>query len=262
MDAPEDQTERIVNAIRAVLGDSVLGAYLHGSAVLGGLRPASDIDILAITTRSTTLDEKRALLALLMPISGRGDLTGRSRPVELTIVVQSDVRPWRYAPRLDLQYGEWWRREFERGEVTPWVSPNPDLALLLDMALRANHPLFGPPPGTLLDPVPSADIRRALFEVIPGLLEDLDGDEANVVLTFARIWTTLATGVIRSKDAAADWVMPRLPAEQRAVLEHARAIYVGEARDEWGDLLPRVRPHLDLVLVEIESLRSHAMPKP
>ena len=76
-----------------------------------------------------------------------------------------------------------------------------------------------------------------MLDGIPALLGFLDGDEANVVLTFARIWTTLATGVIRSKDAAADWALRRLPPEHRAVLEHARAIYLGDAPEEWGDLL-------------------------
>lgn len=253
-----DQTERIVSVVRETLGDSVVGVYLHGSSVFGGLHPTSDIDVLVVTQRPTTLDEKRALISNLLPISGRGDPTGGSRSVELTIVVQSDVRPWRYPPRLDLQYGDWWRGEFERGELTPWVSPNPDVALLLEMVLQANHPLFGPIPAEVLDSVPRDDVRRALLDVIPALLGDLDGDERNVVLTFARIWTTLATGVIRSKDAAADWALPRLPPEHRPVLERARAMYLGDAAEEWGDLLPRVRPHVDHVLGEIRSLRPQS----
>jgi streptomycin 3"-adenylyltransferase len=250
-----DQTGRIVAVVREALGDRVIGAYLHGSSVFGGLHPTSDVDVLVVTQGPTTLEEKHVLIAHLLPISGRGDPTGRSRSVELTIVVQADVRPWRYPPPLDFEYGDWWRKEFERGEL-PWVSPNPDLALLLEMVLQANHPLFGPPPAEVLDPIPPADFRRAMFDSIPALVGFLDGDEANVVLTFARIWTTLATGVIRSKDAAADWALPRLPLEHRAVLEHARAIYLGDAVEEWGDLLPRVRLYTNHVLGEIRRLRE------
>ena len=253
-----DQTERIVSVVREVLGDVAVGAYLYGSSVLGGLRHGSDIDVLVVALRPTTLDEKRALVTRLMPISGRGDPTGTSHPVELTIVVGSEVRPWRYPPSLDLLYGDWWRAEFARGELTPWVSPNPDLALLLEMVLQANHPLFGPPPADLLDPVPPADFRRALLDVIPALLDEIDGDEANVVLTFARIWTTLETGVIRSKDGAADWALPRLPPEHRPVLEHAKAIYLGDAPEEWAGLAPRIRPHVDHVLGEIRKLPAWA----
>jgi streptomycin 3"-adenylyltransferase len=95
--------------VREVLGQDAVGAYLHGSAVLGGLRPHSDIDVLVVSRRGTTSDEKRALIDRLLPISGRGDPSGRARPIELTIVVESEVRPWRYPPRLDFMYGDWLR---------------------------------------------------------------------------------------------------------------------------------------------------------
>ena len=61
-------------------------------------------------------------------------------------------------------------------------------------------------------------------------------------------------GVIRSKDAAADWVLERLPEEHRPVLARARANYLGEEAERWDDLLPRVRPHVDCVMHEIERL--------
>lgn len=249
-----EQMDQIVTVVRDVLGRDALGAYLHGSAVLGGMRPQSDIDVLVVSTRPTTTHEKRALIERLLPISGRGDPSGRSRSIELTIVVESDVRPWRYPPPLDFQYGDWFRGEFDRGNLTPWTTPNPDLALLITIVLQGNRPLFGPPPAQVLDPVPHGDVLRAIVDGIPGLLADLEGDTGNVVLTFARIWTTLATGVIRSKDAAADWSLPRLPAEHRAVLARARAIYLGEEEERWDDLLPRVRPHVEHVIGEIGRL--------
>ena len=83
------------------------------------------------------------------------------------------------------------------------------------MVLLGNRPVFGPPPSEVLDPVPRDDLVRAVVHGIPGLLDDLEPDTANVLLTLARIWTTVATGEIRAKDAAADWVLGRLPEEHR-----------------------------------------------
>lgn len=249
-----DQIDRVVAVVSELLGGAVVGIYLHGSATLGGLKPSSDLDLLVVANRHLSPDERRTLIERLMPISGRGDPTGRSRAVGLELVVQGDVRPWRYPPPLELQYGDWWRHEFQSGDFAPWESPNPDLALILEMARQADLPLVGSPPAEVLDPVPAADIRRAMLDGIPGLLADLDGDERNVVLTFARIWTTLATGMIRSKDDAANWALPLLPPEHRAVLTHARAIYLGDEPEEWGELTPRIRPHVDHVIGEIRRL--------
>jgi predicted nucleotidyltransferase len=247
------QTERIVRLVREVLGADLMGAYLHGSSVLGGLRPQSDLDVLVVSRRRTTAEERRALVDGLLEISAVYPRRGPVLPVELTVVVQSDVRPWRYPPRCEFLYGEWLRGEFERG-TTPEPEPNPDLASLLTMALRGNTPLYGPPPAEVLDPVPHEDLRRAIVAGVPHLLADLESDTRNVVLTLARIWTTLATGEFRSKDEAADWALPRLPVEHQPVLARARAIYLGDERERWDDLRPRIRPHADHVVGAIERL--------
>ena len=121
--------------------------------------------------------------------------------------------------------------------------------------------MFGPPASELFGPVPWADTRQALLDTIPDLLSYLEGDERNVVLTFVRIWATLATGTFRSKDGAADWALPRLPPEHRPVLERARWLYVsGIAAEDWGDLLPCVRPFVEHVIGEIEGARRPAPP--
>jgi streptomycin 3"-adenylyltransferase len=247
------QVDDVVALARAVLGDDLVGAYLHGSAVLGQLRPRSDTDVLIVSRRRLTEGERRTLVEGLMDISGRRARTGGpARPIELTIVVQSDVRPWRYPPRCEFLYGEWLRDDYERGEV-PGAAESPDLAPIISMVLLGNRALTGPPPAAVLDPVPYDDLVRAVVHGIPGLLDDLETDTANVVLTLARIWTTVATGQLRAKDAAADWALERLPAEHRPVLERARAIYLGDIEDEENaDLWPAVRPHVEHVVREIE----------
>lgn len=165
-----------------------------------------------------------------------------ARPVELIVVVQDDVRPWRYPPVCDFLYGEWLREGYERG-VLPEPGSSPDLAPLLTMTLAGDTALYGPPPDRLLDPVPLVDLRRAIVAGVPQLLGDLDHDTRNVLLTLARVWTTLATDSIRSKDAAADWAIERLPSEHRAVLAHARAVYLGEEEERWeSELRAGVRP--------------------
>jgi predicted nucleotidyltransferase len=249
-----EQLDQIVGLVHDVLGVDVLGAYLHGSTALDQLKPRSDLDVLVVSRRATTLEEKRTLIDRLLHTSGRGDPSGEARPIELTIVVESEIRPWRYPPRLDFLYGDWLRPEFERGDLTPWETPNPDLAPVITMVRSANKALFGPPPVEVFDPIPREDLDRAIVAGIPGLLDDLDSDTTNVVLTFARIWTTLETGTIRSKDAAADWVLTRLPEEHRPVLARARAVYLGDEEDDWGDLQARLRPHVAHVLAEIERL--------
>lgn len=236
MDMDVEQLEAVVELVREVLGDDVVGAYLFGSMASGGLRPHSDIDVLAVTRRPSTEDEKRRLIGSLLKISKR------PRPIEFTIVVDHEVKPWRYPPKMDLQYGDWWRDEFERGETEPWGSPvNPDLASLIRMTLAADRPLIGPPPSDVFDPIPRKDYVAALVDGIDGLMADLDGDETNVLLTLARIWSGIETDDLRSKDAAAHHVGARLPDEHRTMLTRARDVYLGRQENDWSGLAAEAR---------------------
>jgi streptomycin 3"-adenylyltransferase len=179
-------------------------------------------------------------------------LSMRPRYLELTIVVQSDVRPWRYPPHMDFQYGDWLRDELERGDVPP-PAHNPDLAALITMTLLNGKPLVGPPPAEVFAPVPHDDLIRAGVDELDGILADLDGDTRNMLLTLARIWSTAETGEIRSKDAAADWAIPHLPEEQRPVLERARDGYLSGDYGTWDDV--DVRACADYVVGEIRRPR-------
>jgi streptomycin 3"-adenylyltransferase len=226
------QLNAVVRLVRHVIGDAAMGAYLYGSAVTSGLRADSDLDILVVSSRRTTDVERRALIDGLLPISrSRGDQTGK-RNLEVTVVVQPDIQPWHYPPPMELQYGDWWRSEFESG-VEPWTSPNPDLAVLLTAARADGVPLFGPPIAEVVDPVPRDDLARAMHDVIPDLMADLEGDVRNVLLTLTRVWFTLETGEIAAKDVAADWAIARLPEGRGDALRTARAGYLGEKDDPW-----------------------------
>jgi len=254
-DADQQQLTRVATLVRDVLGSDAVAAYLFGSAALGGLQSESDLDVLAVSKRRTTPEEKRSLVARLLAIYGRPMPGGRWRRVELTIVVECEVKPWRYPPNFDFQYGDWLRSEFEIGNVEPWqTTVNPDLATLITMVALANTPLFGPPPAQIFDPVPPKDLVSAMVDGIDSLRENLQSDTRNVLLTFARIWSTLATGVIRSKDAAADWALCRLPEEHQSVLARARAIYLGHHPERWDDIGDQLEPHLEYVIAEIRRL--------
>ena len=252
------QLEAIVRLVREVLGEGVVGIYLHGSTARDAMRRYSDLDVLVVSASRLADRERRALVDGLLLVSGRwGDV--ETRPIELTVVAQPEVRPWRYPPRMELQYGEWLRTEFDRGDI-PDAGPNPDLAPLITMALQANRPVFGPPATEALDEVPEADLRRAILDAIPGMLMDFPNDTTNYLLTLARIWVTVATGEIALKDDAASWVLERLPAQLRPPLERARSAYLGDLPYDGyeGAALDAARVTAEAMVREIDALQQGA----
>ena len=243
------QVEPLLEVVHGVLGDVVAAAYLYGSAVMGGLRPDSDIDVLVVTDRPTTAAERKALISRLLEISMK------PRPLELTAVVLRDVRPWRYPPTRDFQFGEWRRDDYEKGDFGA-AAPraDPDLASLIRMVLLANEMLEGTPAKDVFEPVPRDDYVSSLVDGIGGLLEDLEWDTRNVVLTLARIWSSLATDEIRSKDDAATWALQRLPSGHRSALEDARALYLGEMDTPAPDFAAQARAFAAYVVTKVDDL--------
>lgn len=179
----------------------------------------------------------------------------------MTIVAKSDINPWRYPPSFDFQYGDWLRRKFEGGIIEPWSTKEmPDLALLITQILLASKTLLGPNPDQLLCRVPYQDFIMATAHVSKDLMSDINSDTRNVLLTYARIWSTLKTDAIRSKLAAADWAIDRLPEKYRPVIKRARAIYTGKENEYWDDIQSLVKLCADFMLSQINQQISMVEP--
>lgn len=177
------------------LGESVVGVYLFGSALAGGLRPNSDVDVLVIVGQPPEEAVRRRLVEALMRVSGSPANDGSPRPLEVTLLCRQALVPWHYPPGSELVYGEWLRDEFEQGRIPP-AAADPDLAVVLTTARQSSLALYGPELAELVAPIPEADLRRAIADSLPGLVAGLQGDERNVLLTLARMWMTLETGEI------------------------------------------------------------------
>src|SRR5690606_30110462 len=120
---------------------SIVGIYLFGSAVVGGLKRNSDVDILVAVSNPPGFLQRKTLVAQLMNVSGAIGNPQAFRPVELTVITVSDVVPWQFPPRAQFVYGEWLREKFEAGSV-PEPVRNPDLAIVLKKVIDNSVPLY------------------------------------------------------------------------------------------------------------------------
>ncbi|AUN19283.1 hypothetical protein B2H91_15255 [Clostridium botulinum] len=241
-----------IEVIEELLDSILIGIYLYGSAVMGGLRINSDIDILVLTNQSLPEKIRRDLTNGLMLISGKIGNTNAIRPLEVTVINKNDILPWHYPPKYEFMYGEWLREQFEKGEI-PRSTYDPDLAILLAQARENSITLFGVNAAEVLEPVPIKDIQRAIKESLPGLIEDIKGDERNVILTLARMWFTASTNEIRSKDQSAEWAIPQLPEYHAALLDLARKAYLGERVDKWEGMETGVASFVNYMKKSIDS---------
>lgn len=232
----QQQLKESLDLLKMLLGPDLLGVYLYGSSLVGGLQKYSDIDLFVVTNRMTTSEEKTKLIANLLQISGIY-MKSSKLPIEMTLVEKGMINPWQYPPHFDFQYGDWLRPSFEKGIIEPRQTHEmPDLALIVTQVLLKSLTLWGLKPEQLLKHVPYHDFMKAMLHDLNRLGSDLEHDTRNVLLTYARIWSTLETNAIRSKPAAADWVILRLPIAYQPVMKRAKSICIGVESEYWDDI--------------------------
>lgn len=242
-----DQARAVLAFLQAEADMPLAGLYLHGSAVAGGLRPHSDLDLLAVVDRPPDTPARLRLVDALLRISAPYPApVGGPRCLELMVFDRSALARPSAAMESTFVYGEWLREAFEAGDV-PQPLADPEHTLVLAQARRQAVPLAGPTATDLLPEIGIAQVREAMRRLLPGLVEGLDGDARNVVLTLARMWWTAGTGAFLSKDEAAEKAAAACGGRTGEVLRAARRAYLGLAGDaELGPtaLLREVAGHL------------------
>ncbi|HCR2005938.1 TPA: DUF4111 domain-containing protein [Enterobacter cloacae subsp. dissolvens] len=237
----QKQIQTACALIESILGRELMAIHLYGSAMDGGLKPLSDIDLL-VTVRSPLRDEQRhTLMQKLLAISAWPRTSEIYRALEVTVVVWSQIVPWQFPPMRELQFGEWLRDEIANGEYEP-AQPDPDLAILLTKARQNSLPLRGEAASTLFEAVPERDLQHTFRQTLAlwNRADDLLGDERHILLTLARIGYSVETGQIASKDEAAAWLLPQLPEAHAKLLAEARAEYLGLVTVDWAEKMPQI----------------------
>lgn len=188
-------------------------------------------------------------MSSLLAVSAFPGTDTKLRALEVTVLAQKDVVPWRYPARRQMQFGEWLREDINAGTYEPALMDH-DLAILLTKARRRSVALYGPTAHKFFDEVPAIDVQHSLLETLALWTAENDwkGDERNIILALVRIWYTAMTGEITSKDTAAGWALQHLPGETKNIVVAARDAYLGlEAVDlaaypkERAELLRHIR---------------------
>ncbi|WP_368934422.1 aminoglycoside adenylyltransferase domain-containing protein [Alcaligenes faecalis] len=230
---PNGQLQTALALVQEILNLDVQALYLHGSAVAGGLRPHSDLDILAVVDAPLSDEQRQDLIAALLSISAPHPATpGGPRCIELVVCRLADLQRNEHPAKVEFIYGEWLRDAFKEGYLSD-AAADPEYTLLLAQARQQAQLLWGRDVLADVPATPIEHIRQAMRDGVEPLYEGLRGDERNVLLTLARMWRTGVHGDFMTKEQAAEWAIPRLPAELAKTLEYARLAYIGEVLDRW-----------------------------
>ena len=220
----------LVERLRAVLGDALIGIYPTGSLALDGYAPGrSDLDIIAVVERAA-----RPVLAALVTRIGHDALPCPAAGLELVLYERDALAAAAGSGAgfaLNLNTGRELPPKVEfgptAGEPTFWYP--------IDRAIcrQRDGSLVGPAPRTVLPPVPFEALLPVVTDSVRAHLDALADHGDNAVLNGCR---SLRFGAERrwyAKPAAADWAMAAEPAFRTliaaAIASHANGRPAGRA---------------------------------
>jgi predicted nucleotidyltransferase len=174
-----------------LFGSAAQGAYEHGR---------SDVDVIAVTARPPSQEEKRALA------DAAESLPCPARKLELVVYARGAERH-----ELNVNTGE--LVHFDAGD-------DPEFWFVLDRVIAEQQvvTLLGPPWEEVFAPVPRSDVLDALEQALEWQ-EQGDPVGRSSVLNACRAWMWLDTGRWATKPDAARWLRQRV----RAAIAEARA---------------------------------------
>jgi hypothetical protein len=212
--------EELVSRIRKILGDKFIGALLQGGFALGGFDEHSDVDFIVVIEDELSSREVDRLQVMHDQVYDLGPewakhLEGSYFPREVLRQITS--------VGTDLWYLDHGARSLVRSNhcntiVVRWI-------------VRENGiSIAGPPPKTLIEPIPTEKLRTEIFETMAKEGRHILNQPNNysnrfyqgfIVLNFCRMLHDLIRGYPGSKREGAAWAKASLDPEWSDLIDNA-----------------------------------------
>lgn len=224
--------EMLLNGVKGVLGERLVGMYVYGSLASGDFNlQTSDIDFLVVVDGEPPFEPLRDLHALLLSGGNAWAAKLEGGYVPLQTLRRHDPA----APAFPCtNEGKFYMAQMED-----------DWAIRRHLLRKAAIVLAGPPVAELIDPVAPEAMRQALrgflehwwmpmVEKSPGVPYRLDDAEYQryAVLTMCRMLNTHHTGDFVSKAAAGRWALQALDERWHALIQRSLDWQPGEGMGE------------------------------
>ncbi len=218
--------QQIKNEYLAILGDTMVGFYVHGSLAFGCFSWArGDLDFLVVVSKEPTWEQKHALIEILL----NADENAPQKGFEMSIVTEDAVGPFVYPTPYVLHYSNAWRDAYRTdldGTCRRLRGYDPDLAAHISVTRAVGYALYGKPIEEVFAPVPAEQYLDSIRLDIENAVDDIAENPVYVTLNLCRVLGYIKEGLVLSKEGGGMWGIANLPAEFRPLVSSTLAYYL------------------------------------
>jgi hypothetical protein len=210
----------LVSRMGQILGDDFVGAYLQGSFAVGDFDQHSDVDYVVVVEDELTSDQVEALQVM----------HGQVYALDPEWAKHLEGS---YFPRAILRDHAEWGRDLwylDHGARSLIRSDHCNTALVRWVVREKGVTLAGPPPKTLVDPLPEDMLRSEMFGTLTRWGRQILDDPAPynnrfyqgfIVLNYCRMLHDLHRGYPGSKREGAEWAKSNLDPSWSGLIDRA-----------------------------------------
>jgi predicted nucleotidyltransferase len=225
----------LVEKFRLLLGENLVGVYLHGSLAMGCFNPrTSDVDFIVVVSEKLDVETKKAIIAFVLEPAKDAPAKG----LEFSVVLLNETQHVTYPTPYELHYSEAWREVYQSGQAD-YETPrrDPDLAAHFVMVRRRGICLYGRP----IDEVFAEGAEAYYWASIANDARDILGKVAEnpvySILNLCRVLAFKRERLITSKAEGGSWGLANLdpqyhPLIRQALHEYAAADPMNVAWDK------------------------------
>ncbi|MBQ6835853.1 MAG: DUF4111 domain-containing protein [Clostridia bacterium] len=219
--------EKLLNELtiksRDILGENLVGIYLHGSLAMGHFKPkTSDIDLIIVVNNPLSHDEKRKYLDMVTSLDER---------IEMSIVLRAVCRPFVHPAPFEIHISKAHVASYKAdpdGYIIRMTGTDRDLAAHFSIINTHGKKLYGEEISDVFDIVSREDYMDSIIYDVVNAAEEITENPVYFTLNLCRALAYKRKGLILSKGQGGLWGIENIPGYANFIFSAARSYRSGE----------------------------------
>ncbi len=231
----ESLTKDFVERSQAILGNNLVGIYLHGSAAMGCFNEKkSDIDLLIVVDTTVSVEIKRQYMDMAVEINKYAPEKG----IELSIVKKDVCKPFIYPTPFELHFSiahlEWYKTN-PSDYLNRMNGVDKDLAAHITIIYHRGKCLYGKEIKDVFEKIGAEFYFDSIWNDIENAKEEIITNPTYIILNLCRVLAYRKDLIILSKQEGGNWGIANLPEKYHDLISDALDEYSVDKPIKWDE---------------------------
>lgn len=224
---------KISNEYQSILGNNLVGIYVHGSLAFGCFNPnKSDIDFIVVVNNTPTVKEKEQLIETLLHLSKEAP----AKNYEMSVVLSDFCKHFVYPTPFELHFSIAHLQRCKdnlKEYCTSMKGTDKDLAAHFTVIKRVGYNIFGERIEDVFGEVPKQNYLDSIKSDVENATDDIVDNPIYIILNLCRVLAYKNNGVVLSKEQGGLWGIENLPKQYKALTSKALNNYKSEIEENF-----------------------------